>query len=69
MEEGLKPVSLKALPGQPRGHIDERSGEIFISAAAASKLRRAGCVFSTVEVYVDGRWRNLILGSNFGEPT
>ncbi len=69
MEEGLKPVSLTALPGKPRGHVDERTGEIFVSPAAAGKLRRAGCVFATVDVYVDGRWRNLILGSHFGAPT
>lgn len=65
MEPGLKPVVLKQLPGHPVGAVDERSGEIFVSPSVAKKLRAQGCIFNSIEVYVDGRWRQLIVGSRF----
>ena len=65
MVPGLLPVTLSLLPGKPKGFVDERDGQIFVSPAIARQLRHIGCEFSTVDVYVDGRWRQQILGAVF----
>lgn len=68
MEQGLKPVFLTAVPGAPPAAVDERNGQIFISPAVGKRMRRQGMLFSTVDVYIDGRWRQQIIGADFTRP-
>lgn len=65
--QGLRAVVLKQLPGKPKGYVDDRTKEIFLNTSVVKALRTAGCTFPSVEVYVDGRWRHLVVGSRFDE--